>query len=194
MSGRETSHGTRCGVRPLHGNAYVYIVAGDMCRDHLTTIFAICILAIAVCSGKFNLAVIIEAGYTLFFLDFTGDVVITLSPQNFTASVGATATFQCEYTGTSDIPLWEIGGTEYGSTALPPQHLYTANGLRVENVQSSMNNTKYICILLDYDFTAQRLIRVRSNPAYLFVKILGRLGSIIEYIIYNTTLIRLLYI
>ena len=108
-----------------------------------------------------------------FPLDFTGNhVVITNSPQNVTACVGATATFQCEYTGTTDIPQWEIDGTEYGSTALPPQHLYTANGLHVENVQSAMNNTKYICVVPDYDSIAKRPIKVRSDPAYLIV---GRL-------------------
>ena len=89
------------------------------------------------------------------------------------AMVGDTVTFSCEYTGTSDLPNWKIGGIDYSVVDLPARHRYTNEGLQVRSVQASLNNTEYRCFFATY--SRGQYHRIESAPAYLVIRSVGML-------------------
>ena len=100
---------------------------------------------------------------------FSGAIRIIRGPANVEAMVGDTVTFSCEYTGTSDLPNWRIGGTDYSVVDLPAGHRHTFGGLQVQRVQASQNNTEYQCFFVTY--SNGQFHRVKSSPAYLVIRI-----------------------
>lgn len=100
---------------------------------------------------------------------FAGTVSINIleSPQNATVAVGDEVTFKCRFSGTLDLPLWNIGGVIYFPSYLPAGFEYTEEGLHIPTVWESLNNTKLFCFFTVYDHG--HLSRVESSPAYLIV-------------------------
>ena len=97
------------------------------------------------------------------------NITIVNGPENVTAVVGSTVTFQCDYEGTTDLPRWRINGTSYRVTNLPAYHQFIQHTLQVQLVTTAMNNTKYVCFFYDYDFSAGQDKTIESRPGFLFV-------------------------
>ena len=87
------------------------------------------------------------------------------------AVIDDTVTFSCEYTGTSDLPNWRIGGIDYSVVDLPPGHQYIRGGLRVhlQDVQWLRNNTKYICFFNEFLNSCGDFSRIESPPGDLII-------------------------
>jgi hypothetical protein len=77
------------------------------------------------------------------------EIAITDGPRNITVQEGSTVIFPCLITGTTDLPLWYIGGTLYMIDSLPARHMYFSSNMTlvVMDVQLSDNNTAYRCSL-----------------------------------------------
>ena len=93
--------------------------------------------------------------------------MILENPSNATVAAGEEVTFRCSFSGTIDLPLWNIGGTIYSSSDLPAGFQYTEEGLHIPAVWESLNHTRFICFFIIYD--GGHLSRVNSSPAYLVV-------------------------
>ena len=73
-------------------------------------------------------------------------MVFMHQPQDTEAVSGNDAFFPCTYTGTRGAPYWVVNQTHtYPVSALPPGHSHNGTGLIVDNVDISMNATKYQC-------------------------------------------------
>lgn len=98
----------------------------------------------------------------------TGEITVFDRPSNATVAAGEEVTFHCRFNGTSDLPLWDIGGIVYSSSRLPAGFQYTEEGLHIAAVWESLNNTKFTCLLIVHDGNG-KLSRIQSPPAYLIV-------------------------
>ena len=94
------------------------------------------------------------------------------SPQNATqVAVGDEVTFQCRFSRTLGLPLWNIGGIIYISSYLPAGFEYTEEGLHIPAVWESVNNTKLFCFFIVYNHG--NLSTVEGSPTYLIVTVNG---------------------
>lgn len=100
-------------------------------------------------------------------------------------AAGEEVTFRCNFIGTPDLPLWNIGGMIYSSSDLPAGFQYTAEGLHIPAVWESLNNTRFICFFTVYD--GGHLSRVNSSPAYLVVYYSGRNDAVAQLSINGST-------
>ena len=107
--------------------------------------------------------------YTFFLRIHTpASIQITTGPQNATVFEGESVLFRCSYTGTDSLPYWRIAGTTYSANRLPREYISTADGIFITSVETSMNNTKYICFFTIYVGGGQ-FVNLESLPAYLLV-------------------------
>ena len=93
--------------------------------------------------------------------------------------------FQCSFSGTLDLPLWNIGGAVYSSSDLPAGFQYAEEGLYIPAVWESLNNTRFICFFIIYD--GEHLSRVNSSPAYLLIYCNGRNNSVEQLPTHSST-------
>ena len=79
-------------------------------------------------------------------------------------------TFQCRFSGTQDLPQWDIGKEVYSSSYLPAgfQYSIVREGLYIPSVWESLNNTVITCLFVVYNGSGN-LLRIESSPAYLVV-------------------------
>ena len=74
------------------------------------------------------------------------DVIFIRQPNNTEAAIGKSVFFPCTYNGTRGAPHWVVNQTHtYLVSALPSGHSHNGTGLIVDNVDISMNATKYQC-------------------------------------------------
>ena len=81
---------------------------------------------------------------------------------------GMDAFFPCYYHGTSGIPTWRIGKTEFATSALPPPYFYNGSGLVVSNVDLSLNMTSYSCFFSVYVGGGQ-FMDINSSTGFLII-------------------------
>lgn len=55
--------------------------------------------------------------------------------------------FSCTYEGSVAVPTWRINEQLYTWSSLPDRHIFNGKGLRIKNVDVSMNGTNYQCII-----------------------------------------------
>ena len=83
-------------------------------------------------------------------------------------AAGSGAMFRCRFNGTSNLPLWRIGGNVYSSSHLPAGFQYSREGLYLPTVSESLNNTRLTCLFIVHG-GGGNLTRIESSPAYLVV-------------------------
>lgn len=80
------------------------------------------------------------------YVEHSGAIVWYDQPTDFNVSVGGTALFKCNYTGTPGIPWWRINGRSYSIRGLPDsRHYYHDYVLTVRDVTVSDNSSTYQC-------------------------------------------------
>ena len=76
------------------------------------------------------------------------EIVFTSQPQDAIVLTDQSVCFGCDYTGTSNLPIWNITGTVYFTTSLPLVYKYIESSrLCIDHVTLSMNNSYYACYL-----------------------------------------------
>ena len=90
--------------------------------------------------------------------DFSsGEVHFESQPTDYTTVIGASAYFNCTYSGYYGLPLWYINGTFF-YLSLPKFHYLTKFGVMVTDVNKKSNQTTYECIVLNKRSTVGKLI------------------------------------
>ena len=102
------------------------------------------------------------------FPEFEGAISILEGPNNATVVAGDEAIFRCRFNGTSNSPLWNIGGDTYSSSHLPIGYQFSREGLYLPTVPESLNNTRFTCLFIVH-IGGGNLTRIESSPAYLVV-------------------------
>lgn len=96
--------------------------------------------------------------------------MFVIQPQNTTAFVGETVSFNCTTTNgvnEQSIIIWIINGTHYISYGqLPLNHKIdqTTQSLVIEGVDASINNTSYQCFLQTVGHSAIGVLHVKLPP------------------------------
>ena len=72
-------------------------------------------------------------------------IEITHGPENVSVLVNGSATFPCQFRGTTGQPFWYIRGNQYSLENLPPRHLFLHGNVTIYNVQPSDKGSTYQC-------------------------------------------------
>ena len=93
-----------------------------------------------------------------------------LQPADQKVMEGEDALFRCTYTGTTSAPLVAIAGELFSLSNLPRKYSFSGLGIKVTNVDLSMNGTAIACGFEYYDVNSGTLEQCYSSTGVLYVK------------------------
>ena len=76
-------------------------------------------------------------------------IVFTSQPQSVVVTEGTNVTFHCSFSGSQGIPDWKINNSVYYWQGIPWPYIFNQRdySLSINNVQASLNNTTFGCIV-----------------------------------------------
>ena len=96
------------------------------------------------------------------------DILIIVGPINTTATAGDAVPFNCNYTGTDNLPFWRINGVVYSPSALPPGYMANKTGLYFTTFQE-LHLSTYQCFFAFYNDLSESIEVVESATGELSV-------------------------
>ena len=131
------------------------------CKSVLSCALGTCELGSVI--GQHVTSVTTSTGCSSSFLQFQ------LQPADQKVMEGEDALFRCTYTGTTAAPLVAIAGELFSLSNLPRKYSFSGLGIKVTNVDLSMNGTAIACGFEYYDVNSGTLEQCYSSTGVLYV-------------------------